>query len=204
MRTGTIGAGRISRLAIIGIALVWLCASYAPVFAMDMWTSGSFTLGDDETHVNRQACATRLVSIAGVRALPETASVCVYERPHWRYALYNKRIDLGYMTRYEYYFIVGIGGDSSMYAVSNMSGERYPVEVSGSNDLVFNSLTMGFTNNHHLTVINNFPSKLELVRDEFNIPKHYTLKSDAEQPLISRDQGEAITTGAVGVSHNGK
>lgn len=192
-------------LFLIAILMAMLALRLSNVHAAEpfSWISGSFNLGEDQPHVDDQSCRVRSVAVIGVSALPETASACVYERPHWRYALYQKCINLGYMTSCGYYFVVGIGSDSSLYVVSNMSGDRRPVEVPGSNDLLFNTLSMGFTNNHRLTVIKDFPSHLQR---SFTGPlgtTQYQLKDSAEQPLIPNEQGEAITTGAVGVSPNG-
>jgi len=89
-----------------------------------------------------------------------------------------------------------------MYVVENMSGQRLPLDVPGSDDIHFNTLTMGFTNNHLLSYVPDFPTKLHKSTG-FGQLARYQLTADAEVPFIPYSQSRAVTTGAVGISEDG-
>jgi len=89
-----------------------------------------------------------------------------------------------------------------MYVVENMSGQRMPLDVPGSDDLHFNTLTMGFTNNHLLSYVPDLPTKLHKSTG-FGQLARYQLAADAEVPFIPYSQSRAVTTGAVGISEDG-
>lgn len=184
-----------------------LCVFVSPfTFASGTWTAGEFAWGDRKTYSgpspDTPGCSSTLVKIIGATVQSDTAHVCVYDRPSFRYGVYNKRIDAGYLSRYDTYFVVSRSADQNMYVVDNIDSRRLPLEVPGSDDLHFSVLRMGFTNNHLISFIPDFPSKLEMT-DPFGELKHYHLADNAEYPFIPYNQSREVITGAVGVSDNG-
>lgn len=194
---------RLIALVLLVVAILWsvLFTSYGKVYASDMWSSGSFAISseaEERLHARQYECKQRFVRIVGVTDTPEDSKVCVYERPQWRYARYTKRIE-GYVTRYESYFVVGIGEDSAMYVVEDIPANLRNIDIPGSNDLIFNYLT-----DAELRIIKEFPKQLVLTYSGPGLAKRYKLKDDSTQPLISGLSSDNLrTTYSIGVSKNG-
>lgn len=194
------------------VASIFLCITVASLFssspaaASGSWTTGTFSWGEREgipNNTREQGCYSTTATIVGVSVLPEIATVCVYQRPDFRYAVYHKQFPNWWGGSYtSSYFVVSLGTDRQFYYVENM-GTRLPLEVPSSNDLHFNTLTMGFTNNHLLTYIPDFHTKLTRVSDVAQ-PVKYLLQPDTTQNFIPSIDGSPVTTGAVGVSNNGR
>jgi hypothetical protein len=179
-----VGARVLQVLLVIGAIL--MLAPPAVAAASGSWTSGEYTWGERQiidAAINEQQCYSATVTIVGVTSLPENGKVCVYERPNFRYAVYHKSIPNwwgGYYT--QDYFVIGLGSDRKMYVVENMRTTA-PLDVPNSNDLHYNTLTTGFTNNHVLSYISNLPSKLIKVT-EFGQTLRYQLVDNASHPFI--------------------
>jgi len=174
-------------------------------YAYGSWKSGNFTWGESKkltSPVSEERCQPTTVTVVGVSSLNEFAQVCVYERPDFRYGIYNKYIDLWYGGYTNRYFVVSLGSDRNMYVIDGINTSQQPLDVPSSNDLHFNTLTMGFTNNHFLSYIPNLPTKLRKTTS-LDQPTRYQLVEGAEQPFIPYNQANAVTTGAVGVSEDG-
>lgn len=173
------------------------------VHASGSWTSGEFTFGQEKqvpTNNNFPDCAVRTVKIGG-RLSTKQASLCVYTRPFWKYAYYSERTGPSYAPRYDNYLVVSVGLDDSMYKVTNMSTDR-ALAGPGTNDLIFNVGTMGFTNNHELVMVRDFPSHLE--RSTQDSEPVYTLKPNSYEALFPNQDGGYITTGSATISTNGR
>ena len=172
-------------------------------FASGSWTSGTFSFGDEALISNsEQDCVSRRVKIGG--PLASVANVCVYERPNWRYGFYTEVSGPPYAPYYNHFLVVGIGADTNMYKVVNpgYSQSYEVVHLPGTNDFMYNRLTAGFTNNHALYIARNFPA--HLTRSYSGLDIVYTLASNSYEPLIPDGNANPVTTGAVGVSPNGR
>lgn len=197
--------GGFAVLLLSGLCGVFALSSTAS--AQGSWTSGEFTWGERKVYKGPSAydqkCTPSFVTIIGVTAQTDKAQVCIYERPSFRYGVYHKFINAGYLSRTDSYFVAARSGESRMYVVNGMSPDRLPLEVPESDDLHFNTLTMGFTNNHKLTYIPNFHKKLYM-SDPFGELKRYNVSTEGEVPFIPHyNNSPFVTTGAVGVSENG-
>lgn len=172
------------------------------------WREGSFTFGERQSlspDSQSTSCVIQKVLAVGVNAVPLQLDLCVYERPSFRYAGYSRYINMGYYGYSEYYFLLSIGNDRSMYTVNGMSSQRMPIDVPDSDDLHFSTLTMGFTNNHRLSYIPQFHRSVSVSTNPSTLNKQYDV-TGSEQPFIPFDLSgrEYVTTGAHGVSKNGK
>jgi len=109
-----------------------------------------------------------------------------------------------YAPSYQNFLVVGIGSDTAMYKVTNPGyGYSYQVvNLPGTDDFMFNYLTAGFSNNHNLLIARDFHTKLQ--RSQGGTETVYTLADGSYKPLIPDGSGNPITTGAVGVSKNGR
>ncbi|AHB42226.1 hypothetical protein RAAC3_TM7C00001G0369 [Candidatus Saccharibacteria bacterium RAAC3_TM7_1] len=177
-----------------------LCA-----YAYGSWKDGNFSWGESKrlsSLPDEERCQPTSVTIVGVSSLNEFATVCIYDRPDFRYAIYNKYINLGYGGYTNRYFVVSLGSDHNMYVVDGINTSQLPLDVPSSNDLHFNTLTMGFTNNHFLSYIPDFIRKLHRLTS-LDQPARYELTEGAEQPFIPYSQEHRVITGAVGVSDDG-
>ena len=184
-----------------------LCMLVPPLYAYayGSWKSGDFTWGESKklpSLTYEERCQPTNVTVVGVTSLNEFAQVCVYERPDFRYAIYNKYINLGYGGYTNRYFVASLGSDRNMYVIDGINTSQQPLDVPSSNDLHFNTLTMGFTNNHLLSYIPNLPTKLYKTTS-LDQPTRYQLVEGAEQPFIPYNRANTVTTGAVGVSEDG-
>lgn len=91
-----------------------------------------------------------------------------------------------------------------MYKVDSISTAT-PLEVKSSNDLHYNTLTMGFTNNHHISYIADLPSKLVQVVEFGSVSKYQLADGfSGAQSFIPTTLPHNITTGAAAVSPDGR
>lgn len=199
-----IGARVVAGILICPIMLsLW---STVPVSASGSWTTGTFTWGERETVTNGtagQGCYPTSATVVGVGAFPEVGTVCIYQRPDFRYAIYHKQFSNWWGgSNTQSYFVVGLGTDQNLYHVENM-GTHLPLSVPSSNDLHFNTLTAGFTNNHLLTYIPNFHTAL-VRSDNIGEPVKYQLQPGVSKNFIPSADNSPVTTGAVGISNNGR
>lgn len=200
------------KLSFISILIVMVSVgivaySAKPVVATGMWSSGTFTVGgkqDEVPHIDSQDCKNQQVTVVGVGAFAENVSLCVYERPNWKYALYTKQIDGWYSTYYEHYFVVSVGSDKNMYVVNGMDGRQKPIEVPGSNDILINGESGRYAYSRILVVIKDFPSKLRPDLSGPGLTRRFTLASDSLRHFITSPSGKMIYSEAVGVSQNGQ
>lgn len=190
------------------LGLLSMSGGAADVSAQGSWTEGDFAWGDKRTINSPTAgdreCHVASKSIVGVTGAPELATLCIYERPNFRYAIYQKQWPLwygGFWT--QDFFLVGLGDDQHMYVVENMRASKFPLYVSGSNDLHFNMfIPQGASNSKHITYIQDFPSQLRPVF-EFGKVARYTLNDNVERSFIPSDIPNAPVTGATWVSRDG-
>ena len=174
-------------------------------YAINSWTSGEFTWGNEkkvESDYLDTDCIAEEVHVSGMEAPDKKAWVCVYDLTSWRYGFYTEITGPSYAPRHNTYLVVSLGSDSKMYKVSNFAPRAYETRVINEKDLIVNTLTMGFTNNHALSVIRNFPA--QLTREMANGAVTYRVNLDKTEPLIPNDHGTATTTGAFGVSEDGR
>lgn len=94
-----------------------------------------------------------------------------------------------------------------MYKVRGV-GPSGLVNVPNSNDLHFNTMTMGILNIHGIRVIRDLPSKLRLERPAGSAEAVYSLRGgmDADWPYESLlpEWSGPMATGSIGVSPNGR
>lgn len=197
------GVASRQRVAVIVVSVVINMLTTASVLASGSWTSGTFTFGDESLRFDTTDCTNKQVKIGGDFSTT-SRDVCVYERPNWRYGFYTQVTGPPYAPHYENFLVVGIGADRGMYKVTNVgySASYQVVHLPGTNDFMYNRLISGFTNNHNLHIARDFPSKLE--RTTTGGETIYRLADDSYEPLIPNNEGMPATTGAVGVSQNGR
>ncbi len=189
------------------IGAVWLLLPASSSYASGSWTTGNFNWGDQVTLHNMprgdEHCHSESKTIIGITSLPENGRVCMYERPSFRYGVYQKEVPVWYgATFIQKYFVVSFGSDRNMYVVENMSADRMPIYVAGSNDLHLTSY-ISYGNNQVITYIKDFPTKVERIT-EFGQTLRYVLNNDAEQPFIPSTLPDRVVIGAASASENGK
>lgn len=191
------------------IGAVWLVLPPTTTQASGSWTSGEFAWGDTTTLHNmptasQKHCRVETRTIIGQLYIPpESARMCVYERPGFRYAFYTKGSPTWWGSiYYENFFLVGLGSDRNMYVVENIDLDKPPIYVAGSNDMHYKS-TADTGYGKTLTYIEDFPSKLWRIT-EFGKTFRYVLSQGVEKPFIPSSLDGPVIVGGVSASDNGR
>ena len=168
------------------------------------WQSDSLELSSEDVPSEWDPkCTTKNVRIGSALSVTN-ADICVYEGKDFRFGYYTKPHQYWYMPSTTN-MVVSFGSDEAMYIVENLGRETSWELIPGTNDIIVNRLTTGFTNNHHLTVIRNFPVYLTKNAGLFNSDQ-YTFDWPAVQRAIFAKNSltDPAITGAYEISNNGR
>lgn len=131
--------------------------------------------------------------------MSDTSAACVYDKGGWRYALSSR----GYMQWSQYLsdnsFVVGVGHDSKMYRVNNLSATNVPHFIPYSNSLAY-KVGYGSVWGQKLIIYKDIIARLQKTAG------HAYDVTDVDSPdyELTRPNGNPLPIGVVASASNGK
>lgn len=208
MRSNSVGKSVILRLFLflaISIVSVYLFQSRVNADQLS-WTSEPPTYSDGGSSIPTSELDAKSCIDQQVFVSPDTqpTQICVYQKDNFRYGYYQKYHNPGIWNAYtENKLVVGIGSDSKMYKVDNVSYSPMPLDLPIGGDLLYGFGCAGCPWGGDLYIYQDFIRNLHR---EFSFTAGTTYTYDDSKIKILRypDNNQPLRVNRVGVSDNGQ
>ena len=208
MRSNSVGRSVILRLFLflaISIVSVYLFQSRVNADQLS-WTNEPPTYSDSGSSVPTSELDAKNCINQQVFVSPDTqpTQICVYQKDNFRYGYYQKYHNPGMWNAYtENKLVVGIGSDSKMYKVENVSYSPMPLDLPIGDDLFYGFGCAGCPWGGDLYIYQDFIRNLHR---EFSFTAGTTYTYDDSKIKILRypDNNQPLRVNRVGASDNGQ
>lgn len=191
--------------ASIGVAFIYSATAQATPPSWFSQDAPIFTVDSDQTPppytrdcVDQQIMVEKNVWY-NYLDMSDNSGACVYSKDGWRYALSNRRYGDWWRHLSDKSFVIGLGHDSSMYRVNNLSATDEPVFTPHARSLVY-KVRNGYGWGQKLIIYDDIISRLT------KADAHSYAIDNVDTPdfTLARPNGNFLPVNAIASSSNGK